>query len=359
MIKARKGSIAILLLLMFPRNPLSAQIPLRGERALSLDETLGRLEGELAWDPFFRTGVFSFSGHSAAFETGSIGEEALVVFDNREIIPVPGPYIEEGLLRFPESFVASLRELLDRALREDLARFRIAAIVVDPGHGGKDTGAVGTHRIDGRELQVLEKDITLRASRELHSLLVSAYPDKRIFLTREGDTYPTLEERVSIANSVPLRDNEAILFISVHANASLNKAARGFEVWYLTPEYQRTVIDQDKYGDSEELIPIHNAMLDDEFTTESIMMAQLIINRLKELEVFSMPSRGIKAEEWFVVRNARMPSVLVELGFVTNEEDARIMTDEDHLKKLSEALYKGIVDFVTMFERSGGFTALP
>ncbi|MDR3160585.1 MAG: N-acetylmuramoyl-L-alanine amidase [Spirochaetaceae bacterium] len=358
MMKLLKGSVVILLLLALNRSILPAQT-LRRERALSLDEILGQLGGELSWDPFFRTGIFTLSGHSAAFETGGIGEDALVVFDGREIIPVPSPYIEEGSLRFPESFAASLREVLDRALREDLARFRIAAIVVDPGHGGKDTGAVGTHRIGGREVQVAEKDITLRASRELHKLLVSAYPDKRIFLTREADTYPTLEDRVSIANSVPLRDNEAILFISVHANASLNKAARGFEVWYLTPEYQRTVIDQDKYGDSAELISIHNAMMEDEFTTESIMMAQFIINRLKEAETFSMPSRGIKAEEWFVVRNARMPSVLVELGFVTNEEDSRIMTDEGHLKKLSEALYKGIVDFVTMFERSGGFTALP
>jgi N-acetylmuramoyl-L-alanine amidase len=359
MTKTLKGSIAVLIFIILPLSFLSAQSPVREEPALSLDETLGRLGGELVWDPFFRTGIFTFSGHSAAFETGGIGEEALALFDGREIIPVPSPYLEEGLLRFPEAFVASLRNILDRALREDLTRFRIAAIVVDPGHGGKDTGAVGTHRINGKEVQVLEKDITLQASRELHRILVSAYPDKRIFLTREGDSYPTLEDRVSIANSVPLRDNEAIIFVSVHANASLNKAARGFEVWYLTPEYQRTVIDQDKNGDSAELVSIQNAMLDDEFTTESIMMAQFIINRLKESEASSMPSRGIKAEEWFVVRNARMPSVLVELGFVTNEEDARIMTDEAHLKKLSEALYKGIVDFVTMFERSGGFTALP
>jgi len=70
-------------------------------------------------------------------------------------------------------------------------------------------------------------------------------------------------------------------------------------------------------------------------------------------------ARGIKQEEWFVVRNARMPWVLVELGFVTNPEDARLMTDDAYLRNLSEALYKGITDFVGTFERSGGFTAIP
>jgi N-acetylmuramoyl-L-alanine amidase len=87
------------------------------------------------------------------------------------------------------------------------------------------------------------------------------------------------------------------------------------------------------------------------------MIAQSVLKRFDETLGGSLPSRGIKAEEWFVVRNTRMPSVLVELGFVTNEEDARLMSDETHLKNFSEALYKGISDFITLFERSGGFTA--
>jgi N-acetylmuramoyl-L-alanine amidase len=206
---------------------------------------------------------------------------------------------------------------------------------------------------------VVEKDLTLTVSRHLHARLSAAYPDKRVLLTRQGDTYPTLEDRVAIANSVPLKENEAIVFISIHANASFNKAARGYEVWYLSPDYRRTVIDRSKYADSAEVIPILNAMLEEEFTTESIMIAQAILKQFEETLGKSVPSRGMKAEEWFVVRNARMPSVLVELGFVTNQEDALLMADEAYLRKLSEALYKGITDFVTIFERSGGFTTIP
>jgi N-acetylmuramoyl-L-alanine amidase len=97
-------------------------------------------------------------------------------------------------------------------------------------------------------------------------------------------------------------------------------------------------------------------MMEEEFTTESILMAGSILKRVDESLGKQIPSRGLKAEQWFVVRNARMPSVLVELGFVTNETDALLMNDDGYLKKLSEAVYKGIIDFVALFERSGGFT---
>jgi N-acetylmuramoyl-L-alanine amidase len=340
---------------------LSAQSaePKAPEKMLTLDETLSRLGAELFWDPFFHSGILSASGHYAVFEAGNAGEEGFLLVDGRELLRVPIPYLERGILYFPETFAAALKDMLDAILREESNRFRIAAIILDPGHGGKDTGAVGNHVIDEKPVQVVEKDITLKVARDIHSRLTVAFPDKRILLTRDNDTYPTLEKRVTIANSVALKDNEAILFISIHANASLNKNARGYEVWYLTPEYRRTLIDEEKSEDPAEILSIRNAMLEEEFTTESIMMAQFIMNRFNEQVGALLPSRGIKAEEWFVVRNARMPSVLVELGFVTNEEDSRLMTNDTHLKKFSGAIYNGIMDFVTMFERSGGFTAIP
>jgi N-acetylmuramoyl-L-alanine amidase len=242
-------------------------------------------------------------------------------------------------------------------LEDDKTRFRIAAIIIDPGHGGKDPGAVGEHRINGKSFKSVEKEITLNVSKNLQTLLKSAYPDKRILMTRTGDTYPTLEERVAIANAVPLKQNEAIIYISIHANASLNKAARGYEIWYLSPEYRRNLIDKEKFTESAEVIPIFNDMLQEEFNSESTRMAKFILNRFTETLGGRIPSRGMKAENWYVVRNARMPSVLVELGFVTNLEDARLMADAAYLKHFSEALYKGIADFVAEFEQSGGYIA--
>jgi N-acetylmuramoyl-L-alanine amidase len=351
------GWLAFFFLLFFPVYAFTqTQADLK---QLSLDQALAGLgSAEFRWDPFFQSGVLIASGHTAAFQVAGAGEQGLLLLDNREIFSVPSPYLDHGELFFPENFVSLVKNAVTRAVEEDASRFRIAAIIVDPGHGGKDSGAIGNFTINGKPFKSVEKDITLKTSKILHSLLSRSYPDKRVLLTRNDDTYPTLENRVAIANSVALKDNEAIVFISIHANASFNKAARGFEVWHLSPNYRRDVIDKAKYSESADVFSIFNAMLEEEFTTESIMMAQGILNRMNEAAGGLMPSRGIKAEEWFVVRNARMPSVLVELGFVTNQEDALLMDDDAYLRNLGEALYKGIADFITSFEKSGGFTAL-
>ncbi|MDR1506013.1 MAG: N-acetylmuramoyl-L-alanine amidase [Treponema sp.] len=323
----------------------------------STEEICRELGAQLRWDSFFRSGVFTVQGHRLAFYSGASGERGPALMDGREIISVALPYLENGNLRFPENFVTPVKYTFGRYLEEDVTRFRIAAVIIDPGHGGKDPGAVGNHTVGGKSLKSVEKDITLDVGKSLYSLLSSAYPDKRILMTRDGDTYPSLEDRVAAAHSVTLKDNEAIIYVSVHANASLNKSARGYEVWYLSPEYRRTLVDKEKFTDSAEVAHIFNDMLEEEFTRESITIARFILNRFTETLGSAIPSRGLKAENWYVVRNARMPSILVELGFVTNQEDARLMADSAYLKKFSEALYKGIADFIEEFESSGGYIA--
>jgi len=277
--------------------------------------------------------------------------------DHRDVMNLPLPYLENGNLWFPETFVTQVKNTFSRYAEEDRSRFRIAAIIIDPGHGGKDPGAIGDLNIKDKVVRLVEKEITLKVARQLYGSLAAAFPDKRLLLTREGDTYPTLEDRVSLANSVPLAKNEVAIYISVHANFSFNKNARGYEVWYLSPGYRREVIDRTKYADFKDVLPILNSMLEEELTQESIHMAQSILKRMDEGVGKLLPSRGLKAEEWFVVRNARMPSVLVELGFVTNQADALLMNDDTYLKNLSDALYKGVSDFVASFDSSGGFTA--
>jgi len=313
---------------------------------------------ELRWDPFFGSGVFSLNGHNAAFYSSAKGEEGPVLFDNREVMNLPLPYAESGELFFPAGFVAGVNETFRRFAEEDQSRFRVAAIVIDPGHGGRDSGAVGNHVIHGVPLKSVEKDIVLKVSKLLHSRLAQAYPDKRILMTREDDSFPTLDERVILANGIPARDNEAIIYISIHANASLtNPAARGYEIWYLPPNYQRVILDSSNFSGSPDVLHILNDMIQEEYNTESILLSRGILAQFDRLLGSVMPSRGLKEEAWFVVRNAHMPSVLVELGFVTNQTDALLMNDDAYLIKFSEAIYNGIAEFVALFERSGGFTA--
>ena len=99
-----------------------------------------------------------------------------------------------------------------------------------------------------------------------------------------------------------------------------------------------------------------NSMMEEEYTTESILIAKFIMDGLAaQIGSLSQP-RGIKAEEWFVVRNSNMPSVLVEVGFVSNYEEAKLLNDESYLQKTAFGIYNGIAAFVTHFERSRGFT---
>ena len=342
---------------------LSAQVSAQA-RVYTLDETAsalfpdGKAAREFRWDPFFQEGSFSIGGHYGAFSTAlQAGDSGFLMIDNREIYSVPLPYIDKGELVFPEPFVNTAREAFARSISQDTSHYRIAAIIIDAGHGGKNTGAVSEHTINGRKQKIIEKDIALNASKMLRDMLVKAYPDKRVLMTRERDITMTLEERTLIANAVPIRKNEAIIYISIHANSVTDSRARGYEVWYLNPEHRRTVLDDSHFPDSPELRSIMNILTEEAFTAESIRIAESILNSFKASMGNTMPSRGIKAEEFFVVRRSYMPAVLVELGFVSNREDAILMTTDVHLRKLVDAVYKGIADFVEAFERSGGFIA--
>ena len=329
---------------------------------LSLDEVLTKLDATLRWDPLSAIGALEVPGHRVVFiadrnPSEMPGTLRPVLFDGTVLMLLQPPLLENGELSFPVAFTATVADVFSQAREDERSRYRVAAILIDPGHGGKDPGATGSHLIAGKRIELTEKDLVLDVALDLYRKLAVTYPDKRVLLTRDSDTFPSLEDRVAIANSVKLAENEAIVFVSIHANASFNRKARGYEVWYLSPEYRRTVIDAERYADSSDVLPILNAMLEEEFTMESIMIAKHIMNGFDRFIRARSPSRGIKAEEWFVVRKARMPSVLIELGFVTNQDDAVLLSDKSYLRNLSDAIYSGIKDFVNEFEKSGGFTA--
>ncbi|MCL1837062.1 MAG: N-acetylmuramoyl-L-alanine amidase [Treponema sp.] len=350
----------ILLILLLIPVQIQAQT-----RVLTLDQTLNTLysldsggQKEFRWDPFFQEGSFSIGGHYGVFSTApSAGAAGYLLLDNRDIYSVPLPYLNRGELVFPEPFVQTAREAFSRSIGENSSHYRIAAIIIDPGHGGKDPGATSNHTINGRMQKVIEKDINLNASRMLRDMLASAYPDKRILMTRERDITMSLGERSDIANSIPIRGNEAIIYISIHANYASNRNVRGYEVWYLNPEHRRNLLDESHFPDSPELRQIMNLITEEAFTAESIRIAESILGSMRAAMGQTMPSRGSKAENFSVVRRSNMPAVLVELGFVSNREDVLLMTSDAHLRKMVEAVYKGIADFVSAFEHSGGFIA--
>jgi len=328
--------------------------------ALTLDETLNALSlispnqsAQFRWDPLFRDGIFYSGDHFGAFSVASgEGESGYLLINNKELFNVPLPYNNNGILVFPETFVSTLKNTFVRLHENDMSRFRIAAIVIDPGHGGRDPGAIGTITANGKTTEIYEKDIALATSLALRDRLMQSYPDKQILLTRDTDIYRTYEYRTNIANSVVVRENEAVIFISIHANASLTRTARGYEVWHITSDHRRPVLDASMQGNySQDILAILNAMLEEEYKTESRLLADSILQGFSDIFGSSMPSRGRREENWFVVRNSRMPAVLVELGFISNQQDAVMMTSEEGLHKMVSSLYNGISNFIGIFER--------
>ena len=240
-----------------------------------------------------------------------------------------------------------------RLLKAPLAAIHpvLQVIVLDPGHGGKDPGCMATHRIDGKRVTLEEKNLTLAVVLDLAALLRKRYPSKKIVLTRAGDTYPTLAERVKIANSQKLGKNEGILYLSVHFNASINRDARGQEYWYVPPDYRREVLSAravNKMPDA--AVPVMNAWLDSEYKQESYDLAHDLSVSVARVLGGQEPERGVKENPWYVVRHTRMPAVLAEMGFITNPEEAALLVNPAYLKKLAYGLYNGIQLFIKNFE---------
>lgn len=303
----------------------------------------------LYWDSLSETGMLEKDGHQITFRK----DESLVMLDNVRFEVTDAPEIKNNKIYVSQKFMNDAQAMFKE---NNSTMFKVGAILIDAGHGGKDPGALKTYKINGKNVTVQEKDVNLKVAKLLGERLKSAYPDKQIILTRDKDVFLTLQERTEIANNVKVKENEAVLFISVHVNSSLNKTSSGYEVWYLSPGYRRTVLDKSSTDDSS-LFPILNSMLEEEYTTESIMIAKFIMDGLQSQIGDQSKARGIKAEEWFVVKNSNMPSVLIELGFVSNEKEALLLNNDTYLKKAALGIYNGIAAFITHFERSKGFTS--
>ena len=244
----------------------------------------------------------------------------------------------------------------------------ITAIIIDAGHGGKDPGSIGINKIK-------EKDIVLSFSLELKEELKKILPNVDIVLTRDKDIYPTLQERYKIANTAAKIETdkpENALFISVHANASLSPSAKGFEAYFITAqessEYARAVsmlensalvkfdkIDASKYEENSSQLT-HNYMLVEQYQKESRLLAQSIVDEVYKVSGISKRNKPVQNALFYVLKGSIMPSTLIEIGFITNEEDAKFMNTKETRIKMVKATALGIKKFINEFEDTKGFS---
>jgi N-acetylmuramoyl-L-alanine amidase len=224
---------------------------------------------------------------------------------------------------------------------------RVKTIVIDPGHGGKDPGAVAS---DGTK----EKDIVLDIALRLYKLLKKDGSFNAI-LTRKADNFLPLASRTMIANSA-----RADLFISIHTNASYKKSTRGFEVYFMSDRAsddeaqdvantENAVIElEDSSEPKSNVNTILWSMAMNEFMNESGECCSFVKQAFGEM--FS-DNRGVKQAGFYVLKGAHMPSVLVEAGFLTNSRDRKILKKSSNRQLIAEKLYGAIREYKNWSER--------
>jgi N-acetylmuramoyl-L-alanine amidase len=340
-----KGALAAALALILAAAVAGAQ----DKNLLSLATDLGAV---LEWDPLRDTGVLVVGEDRIALGVGA--DAALINY--RLKVSIDPPVRRNGAVLLTTAAVTAISAAVqsDR-LAHAGERMRVACILIDAGHGGKDGGGAGSVGAGKAKVTLKEKDVTLGVARALGALLRSRFPDKQVLFTREDDTFVSLEDRVVIANTLLDKTRDTVLYISVHANISpFNKDASGFEVWCLPPTYQRKLLDEKSTGkDNADILPILNSMLQEEISMESTVLAQEILKGLDAQIGEKSANRGLRQNDWYVVRNTRMPAVLTEVGFVSNPEEAVRLADPAYLNDVAKGMYTGIDAFIARFEKNG------
>ena len=217
----------------------------------------------------------------------------------------------------------------------------VRTVVIDPGHGGDEVGARGPGG-------TLEKDVTLAIARRLRAQIVNQL-GLQVFLTRDRDEELDLDDRTAIANNY-----KADLFVSIHANASRAQGAKGAEVYFLS--YQATDDEGRRLAQIEgEALPLAPPgvgsdlalILWDMAQAEHLESSSALASRMQEelAVVTGSRGRGVKQAPFRVLVGAAMPAVLVEVAFISNPDEERLLTSEAYQAKVAGALARGIARF--------------
>lgn len=220
---------------------------------------------------------------------------------------------------------------------------KIGRIVVDAGHGGHDTGTIGPHGLQEKDLVL---DVALRLGK-----LIDQRMGAEVVYTRDDDTFIPLETRTAIANK-----EEADLFISIHANSSDDESARGIETYYL---------NFTSSADALEVASRENAVSEKSIHELQDLVKKIALkDKIDESKEFAgdvqkslysglsaknkgLRDRGVKKAPFIVLIGANMPSILAEISFVSNPQDEKKLQTPEYRQKIAESLYRGMAKYVS------------
>jgi N-acetylmuramoyl-L-alanine amidase len=269
--------------------------------------------------------------------------------------------LDSGALFVPVSFVNdNLAPVVAEAPAETApqaeapSRVTIRTVVLDAGHGGHDVGAIG------RKLRLYEKHITLSIAKRVRDILQES--GMKVILTREGDRFIALSKRADIAN-----DNKADLFVSIHINASRSRTLKGFECYFLSNATDDNARALEAFEDAslklgEGASAQRSRQLDKtlwdmtltENRRESSELAGYICNSVDKS--YAMNTRGVRSARFYVLKHTRMPSVLVEAGYISNRYEEMKLKEPRFQDRIADAVAEGILRYKREYERTEGFT---
>ena len=222
----------------------------------------------------------------------------------------------------------------------------VARVVIDPGHGGHDPGARGNG--------ISESALVLDVATRLEALLKKQ--NVEVVLTRRGDTYLSLEERTALANK-----SEADLFLSIHANTNAVQSVRGVETYFLNfasnPEAEAIAARENAGSDRSmrhlpdivRAIAMNNKL--DESRDFATIVQSTLYTQLRQTNK-TLKNLGVKQAPFMVLVNARMPSVLAEISFMSNRAEATLLKTERYKQQIAEALSAGIMRYQSALKRA-------
>ncbi|MDD4909507.1 MAG: N-acetylmuramoyl-L-alanine amidase [Candidatus Omnitrophica bacterium] len=256
-----------------------------------------------------------------------------------------------GIVVIPQGLRTSLFSSLFEGPAAPARARRIKRIVLDAGHGGKDPGAIGRGGLREKDVNF---DIVKRLKKRLES------EGFEVILTRASDIFITLGERSRIANR-----SGADLFISIHSNANRSKYVNGFEVYYLTSTvddsnraYTTAMNTASSPMDGDIAVPsesLRATLWDLYFTqnrSDSIGLAKSITREANKY--MGLKILGVKGAKFFVLKGARMPAVLVEVGFLSNSKEERLLRNGYYRQQIADSIAGGIMNYADSGYYRGG-----
>ena len=254
----------------------------------------------------------------------------------RQNLPTPPNTAPPAPQALPAKRNLNGEESLTRVLGLKLGR-----VVLDAGHGGHDEGTRGPTGLT-------EKEVVLDIAQRLGALLEERLSTEVVY-TREDDTFIPLEQRTRIAN-----EHKADLFLSIHANSSPVRSVSGVESYYLNFTTSRTALDvaarenatsQSSIFDLQQVLQKIAVKDKIDESREFATRIQTALYAVSTKTNVAAKNRGIKKAPFVVLIGASMPSVLAEIGFLTNASDEALLRNPAHRQKIAEALYKGIASY--------------